>query len=137
MSKPVFLGTVCIDRKPTKDGFSYICRASYTVEGMNFCECGEGATLESASHNAKTRAFRVVQEFVSKSSSESQTTAPVDKSSMNGGGNKPASEKQLNFLYSQASRAKENLEDIVRQKFGKDIGDLTGSEAHELIRSLT
>ena len=61
----------------------------------------------------------------------------IDKSKMNGGGNKPISEKQLNLIKTRASQKDTDAESLARNKFGKSLARLSGSEAHEMIGLLT
>ena len=60
----------------------------------------------------------------------------IDKSKMNGGGNKPISEKQIGLIKSRAEKSNTDAEELVYKKFGKHITQLTGSEANEVIRIL-
>ena len=57
----------------------------------------------------------------------------IDKSKMNGGGSKPISEKQLNFIKTRASQKDTDADSLARNKFGKSLAKLSGSEAHEII----
>ena len=51
-----------------------------------------------------------------------------------GGGNRPASEKQLEALTKTAYRHNMGVDEYVRSKIGKRIEDLTGADAHILIQ---
>ena len=57
----------------------------------------------------------------------------IDKARMNGGGNKPISEKQLNLIKRMAGKKNTDPELLVRNNFGKKLEMLNGSEAHEVI----
>ena len=57
----------------------------------------------------------------------------IDKSKMNGGGNNPISEKRLNLIKTRASQKDTDAESLARNKFGKSLAKLSGSEAHEII----
>ena len=65
--------------------------------------------------------------------SNSARTDSSDKSKMNGGGNKPISEKQLNLIKTRASQKDTDPESLAQNKFGKSLTKLNGSEAHEII----
>ena len=60
-------------------------------------------------------------------------TDSIDKSKMNGGGSKPISEKQLNLIKTRASQKDTDADSLARNKFGKSLAKLSGSEAHEII----
>ena len=60
-------------------------------------------------------------------------TDSMDKAKMNGGGNKPISEKQLNLIKTRASQKDTDADSLARNKFGKSLAKLSGSEAHEII----
>ena len=51
--------------------------------------------------------------------------------------NKPISEKQLNLIKTRASQKDTDAESLARNKFGKSLARLSGSEAHEMIGLLT
>lgn len=58
----------------------------------------------------------------------------TDKNKMNGGGNKPASPNQIGLICRLAQQ--ENVEELVRSRFGKALQDLRGCEADSLIKEL-
>lgn len=53
-----------------------------------------------------------------------------------GGGTKPASEKQLNLIKSLASRQSLSASDLADNMFNKSIDELQGGEANQLIKRL-
>jgi len=53
----------------------------------------------------------------------------------NGGGSKPASEKQMKLISDLAGKNGKSVEELSGQMFGKSSDQLYGSEANELIRS--
>lgn len=57
----------------------------------------------------------------------------IDKSKMNGGGNKPISERQIGLIKKQAEDRNTNADELTRQRYGKSISELNGAEAHEII----
>lgn len=59
-----------------------------------------------------------------------------DKSALNGGGDKPRSDKQVNLLHQCASNRGLDPGQVVRNMYGKSIDDLTGSEANFAIRAI-
>ena len=69
--------------------------------------------------------------------SNTARTDSMDKAKMNGGGNKPISERQLNLIKTKASQKDTDAESLARNKFGKSLARLSGSEAHEMIGLLT
>lgn len=56
--------------------------------------------------------------------------------SFNGGGTKPASEKQLSFLCSLAQNEGKDPDKLARKAFGKSVQELQGQEADTLIKGL-
>lgn len=68
----------------------------------------------------------------------SKTARPdaIDKSKMNGGGNKPATDKQIELIKSRAEKNNTDANELVYKKFGKHISQITGSEANDVIRIL-
>lgn len=65
----------------------------------------------------------------------SKTARPdaIDKSKMNGGGNKPISERQIGLIKKQAEDRNTNADELTRQRYGKSVSELNGAEAHEII----
>ncbi len=53
-----------------------------------------------------------------------------------GGGRKPASAKQQNLIARLGLEKGQNPEALAMERFGKSLGDLHGSEADILIKSL-
>ncbi|WP_129351678.1 hypothetical protein [Solidesulfovibrio carbinolicus] len=61
---------------------------------------------------------------------------PALPSSFDGGGAKPASDKQLHLISSLASQGQVSSEDMAASMFGKTLDQLQGSEANQLIKQL-
>ena len=61
---------------------------------------------------------------------------PALPSSFDGGGAKPASDKQLHLISSLASQRQVSSEDMAASMFGKSLNQLQGSEANQLIKQL-
>jgi hypothetical protein len=72
---------------------------------------------------------------------KAEKTAPVNNAMDNrfnkapGGGSKPISPNQLKTIEAKAIKVGIDLEQYVRQHFGKPVSELTGSDAHELINN--
>ena len=64
------------------------------------------------------------------------TPAENNKFSKNGGGTKPISEGQLNYIDGLCAKKGDNPETLAQGKFGKPLSDLVGQEADELIKLL-
>ena len=64
------------------------------------------------------------------------TPAENNKFSKNGGGTKPISEGQLNYIDGLCAKKGDNPEALAQDKFGKPLSDLVGQEADELIKLL-
>ena len=112
-------------------------------------------TLEKAQEFAFQNAFdlarqarRIVPHYIQQTDSLQPAQTPtypsnsarpdsIDKSKMNGGGSKPISEKQLNLIKTRASQKDTDAESLARNRFGKSLTKLSGSEAHEMIGLLT
>lgn len=56
--------------------------------------------------------------------------------SFNGGGTKPASEKQLNFLCSLAQNDGKDPDELAQEAFGKPVQELQGKQADALIKKM-
>ena len=61
---------------------------------------------------------------------------PLPQSERNGGGTKPASEKQRGFITSLAQHSGTDPETLAQEVFGKPVKALQGSEADALIKKL-
>lgn len=59
-----------------------------------------------------------------------------DKSSLQGGGSKIASRKQLDFINGLCKKQYENIEDVSMRVCGKCVSALTGSDANAIIADL-
>jgi len=111
-------------------------------------------TLDKAQEKAFKKSFRLASQASGKvydsawqidspQSSKSNTSHSfivssdsTDKSKMNGGGNKPITEKQINLIKDIARKNSIDIEALMKEKFGKILYDLNGSEANEIIREL-
>ncbi len=61
---------------------------------------------------------------------------PEDKNKHNGGGNKPASEKQLDMIRGKCSRLRVSPDTVCREVCNRSLNELCGSEADAVIKSL-
>ncbi len=59
-----------------------------------------------------------------------------DKAKSNGGGTKPASDKQKEVIISKCEKLRKNPDDICQNVCGKPLHKLRGQDAHEVIQSL-
>ncbi|MDL2314408.1 hypothetical protein LJC36_05455 [Desulfovibrio sp. OttesenSCG-928-C14] len=144
---------VCHTKVVTKDG--------RTVADFGTSEQAESSSVEEALNKAKEKALDAVLRSISslaqadsyhaKSGNDSGwSDAPVLPSNVaqrgstaskvagakNGGGTKPASQKQLDYLNSLCKKNGKNVEQIARSEFGKTAGELQGREVDRLIKSL-
>lgn len=65
-----------------------------------------------------------------------QSQQSTQKQVLNGGGSKPLSEKQEGLIHSLAERKDVDVQSRAMQMFGKNVHELQGIEASELIQSL-
>lgn len=61
---------------------------------------------------------------------------PQGKIALNGGGDKPRSDKQVSLLHRCASERGVDPGQVVRDMYGKSIDELTGGEANQAIRTI-
>ncbi len=131
----------------TKEGI--ICRALVeNSDGKKATMLGTGSTLEVASQaaisNSKAQLAMLSGTnepqstyYQGQSTNNQRNNNPMDdKSKFNGGGSKPASDKQINWIENSARKNGGSGDALAQEKFGKYIHQLTGSEAHELIGEL-
>ncbi len=59
-----------------------------------------------------------------------------DKAKSNGGGTKPASDKQIEMIISKCKKLRHNPDDICQEFCGKPLDKLRGQDAHEIIQKL-
>lgn len=106
---------------------------------MNYDFNNTNARIENYHVNQHTQeiTFTVTMPLPNSSvSSSSFGTQSDDKGRLAGGGNKPASEKQINLLVMLADQQRKNLEVICSSRYRKNSGQLLGREADELIKEL-
>ncbi len=127
-----------------------ICRATVeSNDGKKATMLGKGATLEVASQaaisNSKIQLAMLVCETQSQSiHNPGQESKKIqynnnhtnDKTRFNGGGNKPASDKQIDWIENSARKKGSTGDNFAQEKFGKYLHNLSGAEAHQLIGEL-
>ncbi len=127
-----------------------ICSATVaSPDGNKATMLGQGKDIDSASqaaiNNSKAQLAMLSDTnepqstyYPSQATKRNQYNSnPMDdKSKFNGGGNKPASDKQINWIENSARKNGGSGDALAQEKFGKYIHQLTGSEAHELIGEL-
>ena len=67
---------------------------------------------------------------------EGQAQVSQGKTALNGGGDKPCSDSQVNLLHRCASERGVDPGQVVRNMYGKSIDELTGGEANQVIRAI-
>ncbi len=130
----------------------YVCQTTIQgKEGFSATMTGEGRTIQEASEMALSNMQRELERLTSQSSCEqpkhqqankdfygasNKRQTPQSKDALNGGGAKPASDKQIEFLLNVGGQRGIPVEQLCQERYGKSIGNLTGGEANTLIREL-
>lgn len=146
MKNAMFLGFECIKVLNESNGQQFVFNARCFKDGQVYTDVGIGANIAEAKINAKQNLLDMMNTNSSlkqhyeqryNNYNPDQTKTITNKSKLNGGGNKPISEGQINCLQNIALHKALNINDLCQQKYGKDLDQLVGSQANELIKSLT
>ncbi len=131
----------------------YICQAMVKDEsGISASMVAEGKTVHEACNIALGNTMKELSKIIeqtgkndyflpatsggsfSRSSSPQRTQA--NKSTLNGGGNKPVSSNQKTLIQRIAAEKGQSAETLSSNMYGKELSSLTGEEANILIREL-
>ena len=138
-----FLGIHCVSVIETQNRLIYVCNANGQINGTCISATGEGYSLEEAEQKAQAKLGEVVNNYKRQKpigneeyfiSSQNKSSYNNSKANLNGGGNKRISEKQIYLLCKLASERETDIETVIMKKYRKQIGNLSGSEANELMQ---
>ncbi len=134
----------------TKTEDSFICSATVeSSDGTKATMLGQGKDIDTAMQTAISNSKMQLVTLSSASSSQ-PTYYPSqpsnnnhrnnnmmdNKSKFNGGGDKPASDKQISWIESSARKKGLSGDALAQEKFSKYMHQLSGAEAHKLIGEL-
>lgn len=143
MSQQIYSGAKCVHVDSNGQERYVVCNCEAWIDGKAFYGTGEGTTLEYARVNAEENLKTTVNNYLNKSKTSKteyengfNPKTLISKDLLNGGGNKPISEKQLNLIKDKATQKSKNAENMSEEKFHKSLKDLTGGEADILIKQL-
>lgn len=140
-----FLGTEVVNVFQDGDYRKFVCNSRALVNGQIVTETGYGASLEEAKAKTSSNLNRLLANlkkdaeqrcFNNSSKSVSAFQVSKSKDSLNGGGNKKATERQLELLSKLAEEQYQSIEDLIQRTFKKRMDELFGAEANILIRQL-
>lgn len=93
-------------------------------------------TLELAKNKVINAVKQKAEPYIKNHQNISQNSSLDDKSKFQGGGDKPASDKQTYLIQKLSEEAGKNADQLSLAKFGKSLSELTGREADSLIKYL-
>ena len=93
-------------------------------------------TLESAKNKVVNSIKQKAEPYTKNNQNISQNAIQDDKNKFKGGGDKPASDKQMYLIQKLSEEAGKNADQLCLAKFGKSLSELTGREADSLIKYL-
>lgn len=143
MSKKLFLGSECKLFMDSSGNRIYVCITRGKVNGHNICATGEAPTLEQAEAIARQKLDAVGSELANApcgnfdynyNTSFNFSASASSKDYLNGGGNKRASERQIDKIRKLAREHGTTAKDFVYEKCGKQLDQLVGSEADAIIK---
>lgn len=94
-------------------------------------------TLELAKKNVINSIKQKAEPYIKNHQNISQNGFRDDKSNFQGGGDKPASQKQIFLIQKLSEKSGKNAEQICISTFEKQLSTLSGREAHSLIQYLS
>ena len=127
-----------------------ICSAEIIDEKFKASSIGEGSTIDEASCNAKKNALIEMSYLKNKNNQDINSNTIIAKSSVieninnysnqdknrfNGGGSKPASEKQKNMILDKCKKKGIDIEAFAREN-GVSLKNMTGAGANKLIKQI-
>ena len=92
--------------------------------------------LELAKNKVITSIKQKAEPYIKNHQNISQNAIQDDKNKFKGGGDKPASDKQMYLIQKLSEEAGKNADQLCLAKFGKSLSELTGREADSLIKYL-
>lgn len=93
-------------------------------------------TLELAKNRVINAVKQKAEPYIKNHQNISQNAIQDDKNKFKGGGDKPASRSQLSLIRNKAQAQRKNPEELAVSRFGKQLQDLKGYEADNLIKEL-
>jgi len=93
-------------------------------------------TLELAKNRVINTVKQKAEPYIKNHQNISQNAIQDDKNKFKGGGDKPASRSQLSLIRNKAQAQRKNPEELAASRFGKQLQDLKGYEADNLIKEL-
>lgn len=93
-------------------------------------------TLEIAKNRVINAVKQKAESYIQNHQNISQNASQGDKNRFRGGGGKPASRNQLSLIRNKAQEQRKNPEELAASRFGKQLQDLKGYEADNLIKEL-
>ena len=93
-------------------------------------------TLELAKNKVINAVKQKAEPYIKNNQNISQNSSLDDKSKFQGGGDKPASDKQTYLIQKLSEEVGKNADQLCLAKFGKSLSELTGREADSLIKYL-
>lgn len=145
MNNMIFLGFECVNVFKENNAQQFVFNARCLKDGQVYTDVGIGGNMQEAKMNAKHNLSDMMKAILSHGKNYeycydnynlTQTNIIKNKSNLNGGGNKPISDGQINCLQKMASQKGMNINDLTQKQYGKDLSQLIGSQADELIKSL-
>lgn len=94
-------------------------------------------TLELAKNRVINMLKQKAESYIKNHQKFSQNGSQDDKSRFKGGGDKPASQKQIFLIQKLSEKSGKNAEQICISTFEKQLSTLSGREAHSLIQYLS
>lgn len=94
-------------------------------------------TLELAKNRVINMIKQKAEPYIKNHQNISQDGSQDDKSRFKGGGDKPATEKQIFLIQKLSEKSGKNAEQLCISTFEKQLSTLSGREAHSLIQCLS
>lgn len=139
MKDELFFGTECIGVLSDKDSKTYVCNVRGRINGSNISATAEADTLAKAEGIAKDKLATISKKLETQGKYRDDNyfeSRPNSKDFLKGGGNKKASERQIDTIRKLARDNGVCAKDIVMERYAKRLDQLIGSEADELIKFL-
>ena len=117
----------------TKEDYNINCIGAYTGDNNQ----NTSMIIEAASEQAKDKIFEVLYSGSSyNNNNQYNSTQSQDKSKLNGGGNKPITQGQINYINGLADKKHIDAGQIANQVCGKKLDACVGEEAQKIINHL-
>jgi hypothetical protein len=151
MSTSIHSRHVAIQQSPSEDNhFHAICYVTITTSpGQSVVAIGEAkghswddvqGLLQQAEQNGYKRAIELLNDTIppdiQNDTGSSWNQPKTYKSAKAGGGNKPASPKQIGLIENLCAKKHFDYHKFIKKEFGTTFDELTGSQANDAIRKL-